>query len=119
MAKPPERSEAVIDGDDHDLLRRRKMSSVIEGGSADRVAAAVDPNHHRPARSALRHGIAPYHWGVHVEVEAVLAPRDRPLLPGHAAEGAGVLRARRAVGERHARLLPGRRRLRRTPAPIS
>ena len=51
VVQPAERTEPVVRRHHDDVLARREPAAVVGAGLADRVAAAVDPEHHREQRA--------------------------------------------------------------------
>src|SRR5207253_2877036 len=64
----PERTEAIVDRDDHEVAVDRELRAVVPGcvAGAPDERTAVDPNHHRAARVVASRG-------PDVEVETVFA----------------------------------------------
>ena len=113
MVEPAEHAEAVVDGDDDDVAFGREARPVVDARIADRVAAAVDPHHHRQARVALRHRVAGELRRVDVEVEAVFVADDLGRV-GHV-----ELHALLAGLARLAHAIPGFGRLGCAPAQLA
>ena len=109
-----ERSQAVVDGDQHHAPLGQPRAVVGDVGAvADRQPAAVDPDEHRGA--VVRPRRRP-----DVQVEAVLVHAvDARVVERAHRGGQRVLHARRRRLGRVAHALPGRRRLGGTPPQIA
>lgn len=114
MAEPAEYTEPVLQRHHDHSLAAGQMMPQRRIRETERVAAAMDPHHHRqPLTRGLLGGEL---RSPDIQIQAILAA------------GAGVaathreqrqLRARFAMGECGARALPGRKRLRRAPAQVA
>ena len=120
MVEPAERPEPVVDRHHDDVLGRGEPAPVEEARVPERVAAAVDPDHHRQAPRAGRHARVGKGGRPDVQVEAVLGARGAPGRDVRdAAEGARELRAGRREREALPRPRPPRGGLGRPPAPLA
>ena len=93
MAEPAERSDSVVDRDDHHAVTLREVPPVIEHLGSDHVAAAVNPeeDRHEGVTTRNRGGIRVRR--VDVEVQTVLVAEDLSLLTRNASEQTRELRA--------------------------
>ena len=90
MGEEPERTEAVVDGDDHGALGGQ-LRRVVVPRPIGRQATAVDPHEHWATRAAT----VAERWRVHVQVETILTHHARrreepPLLGATRTELGGI-----------------------------
>src|SRR5262249_30633548 len=112
VPEPAEGSQPIVDRYHDHVLALREVAAVVEAGVPDRVAAAVDPDHH--GQPAGRRGRA---RRVDVQEQAILAAGWLEALEVvDPSERSSVLHAGRPRDQRLADAVPARRRLGRAPA---